>query len=249
MHLFIATASHLTSEKSVEYLNYMFRSVEKAAENVKDVEITFVLGMFVSEEKLHALIQYPQDHKYILVHSNVKKTQFDHFQAVSNELQRIGYKSEDMLMIMDDDDLLLKFPECLSERKIFAGSHMIIQTYRTRDLHDCGIDRLLEILPHETNREVCDDLSGHCCTVDLFNQYFVQRKTMIDCIKNLEDCKYMEFLAKNDPDRVNEDVYERCWMPEEAFIFHRLKVSSAWLEDTAKSLSDLCKSANLVLNK
>lgn len=246
--LFVVTASHLTSEDSVKYLEWMYESVIRAsARDVAYLDVSFVTSVTASNEDLKKKLKTPSNCT-LLRPKKDRLCQFDHFHIICASLKDIA-KPDDYVMIMDDDDMMLEFPSCFGERDIFGGSQLLLAKCASDEVHKVSIDKLLELLPHQQGAEIVVDLSGHCMKMKHFEQYFrCNRPRLPIAAKHLEDVPFMEYLASLTGDAIQQRGMPLCWAPERPFIFHRLKEYYEWREETVKEIEKMVGALE-VLNK
>jgi hypothetical protein len=231
MKVIIATASHIETNESTKYINMMFDSVIKSSQKV-DIEPIFILSISCIQKELYDRITFPKDS--IILQQNNKLTQFQHFEEISKYLENSNEKKETTLMVMDDDDLLVEFPNEIKSKKIFAGIHYIIENPKTL-IHDNDISYFSENIKNEIWYSA-NDFSGYTCSLENFIEYFKKNRREYG---SLEDIQYMKFIESISEEK---KVYE----PEKPFIFHRLKeTESLWITDTLNLISELTNKIKL----
>lgn len=246
--LFIVTASHLTSDDSVKYLEWMYESVTRATKDITNLTVSFVTSVTASSNDLKDKLKVPSNCT-LLRPKKDHLHQFDHFFIICIALKDIA-KPNDYVMIMDDDDMMLEFPSCFGRRDVFGGSQLLLMKYTSTDVHEVGIDRLLELLPQQREAEVFTDLSGHCMKMKYFELYFRCKRPKIPVeAKHFEDIAFMEYLASLTKDPKNQEEVPVCWAPERPFIFHRLKKRSEWKERTAESFKKVIGTTQALKDK
>ena len=156
-------------------------------------------------------IEFPNEE---IIWRKEKLSQFDHYEQLCKELP---IHDDDRVTLLDDDDILIS--DIMNEDGSFVGQQILVDSEHISGLTDYLKLSAIKDIKIDSSRLV-DDLSGTTTSGLYFKAYFQQRPDLSDCIKMLEDTKYMNFVEKLHDFRV----------PKTPFVLHRLKPeSSLWL--------------------
>lgn len=233
MKLIIVVGSHLSTEKSVKNLNLMFESVTESSNEIGNIELYFVIGITLNDEKLLELIKLPSNSK-LLYKPGERRTQFENLKEVNDYLSKTDFDLNTKLMVIDDDDIMLEMPKYIFETRAFSGIHIVVEDLVDPDLHKYGRKELLEKLEKETEKKIYEDYSGYTMLLKDFLFYFSKNRKRMIIGKSLEDTKFMDYVDKI-------ENFKRYL--DKGFIFHRLSNEvSLWKNDLLldiKSLKEL----------
>lgn len=215
------TASHITNNEQCYIFQLTIDSI-LSQEEVNFYRIS-ISGEYEISHKffIELLNKYETEERIDIRYSMIKRSQFEHYQLIYNDVKEEEGFLLKRIMLMDDDDLLLRVPEEINnfEYKIIQGVQYLPPFLETNFFNYKEVIRDEINFNKDNDYSIVIDLSGYICYGLIMSEFFEIYSKEDNyqpgkLLSSLTDTLYMRVLDKyktEENDKIEPFVYHRLW--------------------------------------